>query len=302
VIARRSIALVAAVAGAGILGVSSGASEQSASPGASIVFARGADLWVTSPTGTNVRRLVRDAGQPAVSSDGRRIAFVRAKSIWAMRRDGSGQTRLTSGHEDWTPSWSADGRTIYFSRQVEGKDTFGGYEFAWPLYRMASDGSDVRQLTRPTPSDHGVCHESPSVSSDRRIVAYTSIGECDRGLDVSISAIDPTGRPVALKGYDMGDAGFDPAWSPLGRDLAFATVDDYGSSSGIGIASPSARARRVYRRSASDPAWSPDGALIAFVRGVGRGTIWLVRRDGTGLRRVSSRRYDANPAWLPSTP
>jgi Tol biopolymer transport system component len=47
-----------------------------------------------------------------------------------MRRDGASQTRLTSGREDWTPSWSPDGQTIYFSRQVERKDTFGGYEFA----------------------------------------------------------------------------------------------------------------------------------------------------------------------------
>jgi Tol biopolymer transport system component len=243
----------------------------------------------------------RNATQPAVSRDGQRIAFVRAKSIWVMQRDGSEQTRITSCCEDWAPAWSPDGSTIYLSRLVEGKDKYGGYEFAWPLFRMQSDGSGLRQLTRPPASDHGVCDESPSVSPDGRVIALASIGECDRGNNPSISAIDPRGRPVSLTAYDDVRSGFDPAWAPVGKRIAFASTGDFGQSTGIGVASPGSRAKRVYKRAATDPAWSPDGLWLAFVRGVGRGTIWLVRPDGSGLRRVSTRRYDADPAWLPAT-
>ena len=217
-----------------------------------------------------------------------------------MQRDSSGQTRLTSGHEDWTPTWSPDGSTIYFSRVVEGKDKLGSYAFAWPLFRMRSDGSGSRQLTRPPASDHGVCHESPSVSPDGRVIAFADFGECDRGIDVGISAIDPTGRPVPLTAYDDVAGGFDPAWAPVGRRIAFATTGDDEQSTGIGIARADRR-NVMHRRPASAPAWSPDGAWIAFVRGVGKGAIWLVRPDGSGLRRLSSRRYDADPAWLPAT-
>lgn len=298
---KSLIGLVATLALASAIGGSATASPEQV-PDGRIVFVRDGNLYTTSADGREVTRLARSATQPAVSRDGQRIAFVRAKSIWVMKRDSSKQTRLTSGHEDWTPAWSPDGSTIYFSRLAEGKDKYGDYEFAWSLFRMRSDGSGVRQLTRPPASDHGVCDESPSVSPDGRVIAYAVIDECDRGYAAGISAVSALGRPVNLDGFDLTTARFDPAWAPVGRTLAFATISDLEEPNGIGVAPHGSPARRVYRRAASDPAWSPDGRWMAFVRGVGRGTIWLVRRDGSGLRRVSSRRYDADPAWLPAAP
>ena len=296
----RSLAVLAAALAFGYASVGVLRASADAAPSGRILFVRGGDLFVTSADGRDVRRLVRNAEQPAVTADGRRIAFVRDESIWVMGRDGSGQKRITSGTRDWTPAWSPDGRTIYFGREIEGKSASGGYEFAWPLYRMNADGSGVRQLTRPVASDHGECHESPSVAPNGRAIAYAIIDECDRGTPAGVFAIDPVGRRVELAGYDTRTAGFDPDWAPVGRAIAFATISDlYGEPDGIGIASPGSRARRVYRRTASDPAWSSDGRWIAFVRGGKRGQIWLVRRDGTGLRRLSNRRYDADPAWLP---
>ena len=106
-------------------------------PSGSIVFVRGADLYVTSANGRGVTRLTRDASDPAVSRDGRRIAFVRYESIWMMRRDGSAQTRVTSGRRDSTPAWSRDGRTIYFSR-----------EGSYALYRNAWGWFESSQMVR----------------------------------------------------------------------------------------------------------------------------------------------------------
>ena len=295
---RFFVVLVATLALANASGGSARADSERA-PSGRIVFVRGEHLYVTTVDGRKVRRLTQHATSPAVSRDGRRIAFVRDKSIWVMRSDGSGQARLTSGHEDWTPAWSPDGSTIYFSRLVEGRDKLGSYAFSQPLFRMQADGSALRQLTRPRPWDHGVCDESPAASPDGRVVAYASFGECDRGYDVGIDAIDPEGKRVELSAYEAVRFGFDPAWAPVGKRIAFATTGDFEQTTGIAVAAPGSKATRIYRRAATDPAWASDGSWIAFVRGVGRGTIWLVRSDGSGLRRLSSRRYDADPAWLP---
>jgi hypothetical protein len=53
-----------------------------------------------------------------------------------------------------------------------------------------------------------------------------------------------------------------------------------------------------------EPAWSPDGVWIAFRSSNGNGgdSIFAVRPDGSGLRRLtdaSDTRSDAQPAWSP---
>ena len=57
--------------------------------------------------------------QPTWSSDGKQIAFVSNRdgltSIYRMASDGTGVTRLTSGHDgDWKPAWSPDGKILCF--------------------------------------------------------------------------------------------------------------------------------------------------------------------------------------------
>jgi Tol biopolymer transport system component len=49
------------------------------------------------------------------------------------------------------------------------------------------------------------------------------------------------------------------------------------------------------------PAWSPDARLIAFAsRRDGRSHIYVMRADGSGIRRItSSRMDDDHPAWSP---
>ena len=39
---------------------------------------------------------------------------------------------------------------------------------------------------------------------------------------------------------------------------------------------------------ASSPEWSPDGEWIAFTDGENEADVWVVRRDGTDLRQLTT--------------
>ena len=63
--------------------------------------------------------------QPAISSDGRRVAFTGFKenkpNIWVANIDGSDLRQLTSGNADLAAGFSPDGESVYFHRWSGGK-------------------------------------------------------------------------------------------------------------------------------------------------------------------------------------
>jgi hypothetical protein len=88
----------------------------------------------------------------------------------------------------------------------------------------------------------------------------------------------------------------DPAFSPLGRRLAFT------SSGAIWVAgADGSDARRVTPPGlrARNPAWSPDGSAIAFASGrAGGRDIYRIGLDGNDLRRLTFAAADElDPAW-----
>ena len=78
------------------------------------------------------------------------------------------------------------------------------------------------------------------------------------------------------------------------------------ASGGIDLISPAGK--RVASLTAhrgwidSDPDWSPDGARIAFSRttnGYRSFQVFVMRADGTRVRRLTNGRFDMRPAWSP---
>jgi len=109
--------------------------------------------------------------------------------------------------------------------------------------------------------------------------------------------------PIALVLVAVVLAGPSPGGSTTpGRAglIAFVThtySEDVGA--GIAVLRPDGRGLRRLTRDRRDrsPAWSPNGRRLAFERA---GRIYVVNRDGTGLRRVTARPTDARqPAWSP---
>jgi eukaryotic-like serine/threonine-protein kinase len=106
------------------------------------------DIWVSDADGSNARQLThgpgRDQGSPYWSPDGRRIAFDSLGQdnqfhIWMIDADGGTPRRITTkADNEHTPTWSRDGRSVYFSRDEGTKRD---------IWRVPASGGTSERLT-----------------------------------------------------------------------------------------------------------------------------------------------------------
>jgi hypothetical protein len=95
----------------------------------------------------------------------------------------------------------------------------------------------------------------------------------------------------------------DPAWSPDGSKIAFATNRDGIFRIYVMNADGSnQRALTTDGVIAQQPTWSPDGEKIAFVGSAGGDAeIYVMKADGTNVVRLTvSPGLDVDPAWSPN--
>jgi Tol biopolymer transport system component len=112
-------------------------------------------------------------------------------------------------------------------------------------------------------------------------------------------------RLTRAKGDPSTQAGLffqiEPAWSPDGRLIAFASRRD-GPSHIFVMRANGSGTRRLTSSSAADenPTWSPDGSRIAFARG-SPGDIYVMHADGSGAHRLGNDfAEEGDPAWSPN--
>jgi TolB protein len=172
------------------------------------------------------------------------------------------------------------GLVAYFQDHVGGVDGYGIW--TTPLARR-----DFRGPLGPSCGEDvdGPCARTPAWSPDGRRIAFGFGGE--------IGIMDADGGNVTRLSFP-GIPASRPAWSPQGDRLVFQGLPAT-STPGLYVAGADGSGLRRLVRGAQ-PTWSASNR-IAFVRDH---RLFLIRPDGSGLRRLTSR-HGLEPDWSPGS-
>jgi Tol biopolymer transport system component len=263
-------------------------------------------------TGTTTYRLsctgpgaeAEDSVQIIVTPPGTEIVFESRDSttsnIYVVNADGSGLTRLTAGG---VPSWSGDGRQIYFASQ-------GG------LYAMNADGTGVHLVVDSINGLYAVSPDGTRIAFGA--LAPPTAGSTYPNVDLFVMHDDGSERtrivdlPCDFIDYNCWNLeAMD--WSPDGQRIAYS-AGSFGHAGyvygfiGIVNADGSGDGRLNTSNSRStDPAWSPDGQRIVYASGDGSTIPYptgldleIINADGTGRVVVlQSGAEITSPSWSP---
>ncbi len=144
------------------------------------------------------------ARQPALSPDGKRLAFVYRGDIWIADARGGRAIPITSHLEtDATPLFSPDGNWIAFSSKRNGN---------WDIYVIPADGGSARQLTWHSGGD-----VPTGWSPDGKYLLFS--GKRDT-VNYSLFALDVNTGVTRVLTEDYATIN-SPNYSPDGKQVAY---------------------------------------------------------------------------------
>jgi Tol biopolymer transport system component/DNA-binding winged helix-turn-helix (wHTH) protein len=263
-------------------------------------------------TGSRIARLALDTGtltpltdppssmtgddSPAVSPDGRRVAFIRRISggvadVHVVGIDGSGARRITFDEADLTGiDWSSDGRSIVYS-----SDRAGGYS----LWRVPADGGTPALI-----AGGAARMKHPVADRTARRIVYENwnygINVWEVGLVGQVERVGPSGRvgPVTRTSELWN---LYPHVSPDGASVAYVSTQSGAHELWVADrdGSDARQLTRLGRGVVRMPRWSPDGGRIAYLaRGQGGVDVQVIDVATGEVRALTtSPASEVAPAW-----
>jgi Tol biopolymer transport system component len=233
--------------------------------------------YVMASTGKGLKRILRNAGEPAWAPQGRRLAFNVAGNVVVTDANGGRRKTIADGID---PRWSPDGKRIVFDTERHGKDVIGVVGIA--------DGRRPKIFHLALPAQY------PDWSPDGSRIAFDAGERPDaRGLtqdpDVYVMRADGTHvrRLTSSPGPYLAAAG--PRWSPDGQRILYECEGRVRGGLCV-VSATGSNPRFAVRDETDDSAtagsgpgytWSPDGTEIAECnprQGVGIVVFNLVRQ------------------------
>lgn len=224
-------------------------------------------------------------------------ALAVAAAFWLLRDvRRPGETRLDPNRitmdrltdlpgKEWFPSLTPDGNLFVYARKVGDRSRL--------FLQQVGGGNAIDLLPDSHEGD-----SQPAVSPDGQQIAFRS--EREGGGIFVMGLMGESVRRVT-------ELGFNPAWSPDGKEILCATA---------GIENPllrrthpsqiyrinleTGRRRLVHPGDAVQPSWSPNGLRIAYweTSRSGQRTIWTIPAEGGEAVRVTGgTSVDWNPVW-----
>jgi Tol biopolymer transport system component len=288
-----------------------------------------------------------------LSPDERRIAYVDVQGgqpdVWVLSLEEGKPVRVTeSPEEERFPVWHPDGRRLFYAckhgevyqiclsdveRRLSWRLTSSDADLFVSdvsadgrrlLYSLSKDDADIWGVNLHTGEEFQVTTEIgvelwPEVSPDGRALAFQAKPESSAGGDLFRSRIVVRALGGEEPAIRFTTSGFDPAWSPDGRHLAFLRRDASGQLDLWVVPASGGEERRVTSAGVShggygllpfnrlqtrDFSWSPEGRRLAYVSlRTGASNIWIAALDPLEEIRVTENTDRALsffcPLWSP---
>ena len=222
------------------------------------------------------------------SPDGALLAFTRAGSLAVAKADGTDERQIAKGGGViFWPRWSPDGRRLRYSENYGSNRT--------ELWEVDADGGNLHLLlASESARDHVCCG---MWSGDGRWYFYNLIMPGQSSIWALPEDGGRNAKPLqVIPSHDMEWQG--PLVNQDGRKL-WAVGSDRTAE--LVRVDPKTRALQPYMGgiSAEGVSFAPDGETLAYTA-FPEGTLWIVRKDGSGRRQITQRPEVARfPHWSP---
>jgi len=217
-------------------------------------------------------------------------AVAAAAAAWLARRPVAPEgawsqfTRITeTAGEETSPTLSPDGSTVAYATRVNGR---------WDIYSQRVGGRNATPIVNDPDREEAGAAFSPDGSQ----IAFHESDDLG-----GIFVAGATGESVRR----VTDAGFDPAWSADGQQIAFATEEITEPASRLGdsaiyiVAAGGGSPRKVSQGDAVQPSFSPSGERIVNWSNTGgqRDIFTVAAAGGTPVAITNDPAIDWSPTW-----